>query len=184
MSETPAPVHAQHKANQVGAIAFQIFCACIFLGMIGLVFLNAILRYCFNSGYPPSEEWARFLFIYITFFGAIEAFYRKKHIAVEMVVDMLQGRGRKTVNILAILCSIAALLVLLQGGISYVDISRDTYAIATYVNMALINCTLPIMAFTAIILQVRDLIRVIRTPASEFKKVPGIDLSACDIKER
>ena len=81
MSESSS---TRNKANQAGAVAFQIFCACIFLGMIGLVFLNAVLRYCFNSGYPPSEEWARFLFIYITFFGAIEAFYRKKHIAVEM----------------------------------------------------------------------------------------------------
>ena len=61
MSESSS--NAQNKANQAGAVAFQIFCACIFLGMIGLVFLNAVLRYCFNSGYPPSEEWARVLFI-------------------------------------------------------------------------------------------------------------------------
>ena len=113
MSESSS---TRNKANQAGAVAFQIFCACIFLGMIGLVFLNAVLRYCFNSGYPPSEEWARFLFIYITFFGAIEAFYRKKHIAVEMVVDLLQGNCRKVVNIIAILLTIAALVVLLQGG--------------------------------------------------------------------
>ena len=51
-----------------GALAFQIFCALIFLGMIGMVFTNAVLRYAFNSGYPPSEEWARFFFIYITIF--------------------------------------------------------------------------------------------------------------------
>ena len=145
--------------------------------MIGLVFLNAVLRYCFNSGYPPSEEWARFLFIYITFFGAIEAFYRKKHIAVEMVVDLLQGNCRKVVNIIAILLSIAALVVLLQGGVSYVLMTLDTYAIATYVNMSIINSTLPIMAAAAIVLQLRDLITVIRTPASEFKKSEGMDLS-------
>lgn len=175
MSETPVTV--RNKANKVGAVAFQIFCASIFLGMIGLVFLNAVLRYCFNSGYPPSEEWARFLFIYITFFGAIEAFYRKKHIAVEMVVDMLQGNCRKTMNIIAILLSIAALLVLLQGGISYVLMTLDTYAIATYVNMSIINATLPIMAAAAIVLQLRDLVAVLRTPASEFKKSEGIDLS-------
>lgn len=177
MSETPAPANARQKANQAGAVAFQIFCACIFLGIIGLVFLNAILRYCFNSGYPPSEEWARFLFIYITFFGAIEAFYRKKHIAVEMVVDLLEGNCRKTVNIIAILCSLAALVVLLQGGIAYVQMTLDTYAVATYVNMALINCTLPIMALAAIVLQLRDLIRIVRTPASEFRKTSGVDLA-------
>ncbi|WP_346664618.1 TRAP transporter small permease [uncultured Mailhella sp.] len=174
MSESSS---TRNKANQAGAVAFQIFCACIFLGMIGLVFLNAVLRYCFNSGYPPSEEWARFLFIYITFFGAIEAFYRKKHIAVEMVVDLLQGNCRKVVNIIAILLSIAALVVLLQGGVSYVLMTLDTYAIATYVNMSIINSTLPIMAAAAIVLQLRDLITVIRTPASEFKKSEGMDLS-------
>ncbi len=175
MSESSS--NTRNKANQAGAVAFQIFCACIFLGMIGLVFLNAVLRYCFNSGYPPSEEWARFLFIYITFFGAIEAFYRKKHIAVEMVVDMLQGNCRKTMNIIAILLTISALVVLLQGGISYVLMTLDTYAIATYVNMSVINATLPIMAAAAIVLQLRDLIVIIRTPASEFKKTSGIDLS-------
>ena len=53
----------------------------------------------------------------------------------------------------------------------------DTYAVATYVNMALINCTLPIMALAAIVLQLRDLIRIVRTPASEFRKTSGVDLA-------
>ena len=172
MSES---IKNRNKANQAGALACQMFCACIFLGMIGLVFLNAFLRYCFNSGYPPSEEWARFLFIYITFFGAIEAFYRKKHIAVEMVVDLLQGNCRKAMNIIAILFSLGALGVLLQGGIIYVLRTLDTYAIATYVNMAIINIMLPIMAAAAIVLQLRDLIAIIRTPASKFKKVSGME---------
>ena len=178
MSDTPASVGTKQKANAAGAVAFQVFCASIFLGMIGLVFLNAVLRYCFNSGYPPSEEWARFLFIYITFFGAIEAFYRKKHIAVEMVVDLLQGNCRKTVNIIAIVLTLLSLLVLLQGGIAYVQMTSDTYAVATHINMALINCTLPIMAAAGILLQLRDLIKIIRTPASEFKKADNTDVAA------
>ena len=159
---------ARTGAISTGALAFQIFCALIFLGMIGMVFANAMLRYCFNSGYPPSEEWARFLFIYITFFGAIEAFYYKKHIAVDMVVDVLHGISKKTVLVLAHLCTIFALCVLLQGGIVQVIQSMDSYAVATHVNMALIYVTLPIMAAAAIILQLRDLLKVIRTPASAF----------------
>lgn len=173
----------RNKANQFGALAFQMFCACIFLGMIGLVFLNAFLRYCFNSGYPPSEEWARFLFIYITFFGAIEAFYRKKHIAVDMVVDLLQGNCRKAMNILAIVLTLFALAVLLRGGVIYVLQTLDTYAIATYVNMAVINITLPIMAASAIVLQLRDLIVIIKTPASEFKRVSKIEGAAVQVAD-
>ena len=76
---TPATASGQPAAENrhglSGELLFEIFCAVIFLGMIGLVFYNAFLRYVFGGSYPPSEEWARFLFIYITFFGAIEAFY-------------------------------------------------------------------------------------------------------------
>ena len=57
MSATPNSTKA--KANAAGAFAFQIFCASIFLGIIGLVFFNAVLRYCFNSGYPPWRSRAR-----------------------------------------------------------------------------------------------------------------------------
>ena len=177
MSATPSDAKGS-KASAAGAFAFQIFCASIFLGIIGLVFFNAVLRYCFNSGYPPSEEWARFLFIYVTFFGAIEAFYRKKHIAVELVVDMLEGNCRKVVNIIAILLSMSALALLLEGGITYVLQTLDTYAIATHVNMALVNCTLPIMAAAGLVLQLRDLIAIIRKPASAFKKADPMDVEA------
>ncbi len=158
------------KNGNLGALAFQIFCALIFLGMIGMVFANAMLRYCFNSGYPPSEEWARFLFIYITFFGAIEAFYYKKHIAVDMVLDLLHGVSKKTVIIQAHLLTIFALIVLLQGGVVQTLQSLDSYAVATHINMSIIYCTLPIMAAAAILLQLRDLLNVLRTPASEFKR--------------
>ncbi|MDO5484448.1 MAG: TRAP transporter small permease, partial [Desulfovibrionaceae bacterium] len=108
----------QQKAPEsTGRLLFEIFCAVIFLGMIGLVFYNAFLRYAFGSSYPPSEEWARFLFIYITFFGAIEAFYHKKHIAVDMFVDLLHGAPRKYVDIAAVLLGMAAMSLLLYGGV-------------------------------------------------------------------
>lgn len=154
--------------TSTGELLFEIFCAIIFLGMIGLVFYNAFLRYVFSSSYPPSEEWARFLFIYITFFGAIEAFYRKKHIAVDMVVDLFQGKARKIIDVMAILMAMGAMGLLLEGGIQYVWQTLDTYSVATNVNMAFINGTLPIMALAALIMQARDLITTLRKPASAF----------------
>ena len=165
-----APVAGATQSGSMGALAFQIFCAVIFLGMIGMVFANAMLRYCFNSGYPPSEEWARFLFMYITFFGAIEAFYHKKHIAVDMVIELLHGASKKTVMILAHILTIAALAVLLQGGIVQTVQALDSYAVATHINMSIIYVTLPIMAAAAILMQLRDLWKLVHTPSSEFRK--------------
>lgn len=158
------------KQDTLGEFLFQIFCAVIFLGMIGLVFYNAMLRYLFSSSYPPSEEWARFLFIYITFFGSIEAFYRKKHIAVDMFVDMFHGVSRKTVEIMANLIGMAVMGVLLWGGVVYVMSTYDQESVSTGVNMTFIYGTLPIMAAAALIIQLRDFIALLRRPVSEFEK--------------
>lgn len=170
--ETEEEFRKESATKGKGERAFEFFCAIIFLGMIGLVFVNAFLRYVFRSSFPPSEEWARFLFIYITFIGGIEAFYRHKHIAVDMFVNLLEGASRKTVDIIASLFMLAALVLLLFGGISVVLQTLDTYSVATNVNMAFINGTLPVMAFAAIVIHLRDIVRLIRTPAGEFVKEP------------
>ena len=149
-----------------GKILFEMFCALVFLGMVGLVFYNAFLRYVFRSSFPPSEEWARFLFIYIIYFGAIEACYRKKHIAVDLLVSRLHGVPRRTVDIVASLLSLCALLLLLFGGWRIVELTYDINSVATNVNMAIINCTLPIMALATIILTLKDLWKLVRAPLS------------------
>ncbi len=147
-----------------GKVLFEMFCALVFLGMVGLVFYNAFLRYVFRSSFPPSEEWARFLFIYIIYFGAIEACYRKKHIAVDLLVSRLRGVTRRTVDIAASLLSLCALFLLLFGGWRIVQLTYDINSVATNVNMAIINCTLPIMALATIILTIRDLVKLLRSP--------------------
>jgi len=175
MSNNPEQSAALPPKKGMGELAFEIFCAVIFLGMIGLVFYNAFLRYVFRSSFPPSEEWARFLFTYITFFGGIEAFYRKKHIAVDMFVEFFHGRARKLVDIVAILLAIVAMAVLVYGGFLCVQQNIDTYAVATGVNMALVDSSLLIMAVAALILMFRDLFQAIRKPLSEYERKTTVD---------
>jgi TRAP-type C4-dicarboxylate transport system permease small subunit len=165
------------KRDTPGELAFQVFCAVIFLGMIGLVFYNAFLRYVFGTSFAPSEEWARFLFIYITIFGAIEAFYRKKHIAVDMVVGLFSGIARKTLEAAASLLTLGALAFLLWGGIELLMQTMDTYAVATNINMGFINGTLPVMAAASLVIRGREFVLLLRKPASEFRRAgaPTLD---------
>ncbi|GHU04759.1 hypothetical protein FACS1894158_05710 [Betaproteobacteria bacterium] len=155
-----------------GELAFQWFCAIVFLSMIGMVFYNAMLRYIFRSSFPPSEEWARFLFMYITFFGAIEGFYRGRHIAVDMLTSKLSGLTKKNVDIFAQILAMGALVLLAIGGISLVEQTMDTYTIATGVNMAFVNGALPVMAFAVIVIRLGELWQTIKRPAAEFKRKP------------
>lgn len=161
-------------SDSPGEFAFQVFCAVIFLGMIGLVFYNAFLRYVFSSSFAPSEEWARFLFIFITFFGSIEAFYRNKHIAVDMFVGLSSGLTRKSIDIVASALGLAVLALLFWGGIVLVGQTMDTWSVATNVNLGLINTTLPIMAGAAFVIRGKAFIALLRKPASEFTR-PVID---------
>lgn len=153
-------------------IAFQVFCAVMFLSMIGLVFWNAMLRYIFKASFAPSEEWARILFMYITFFGSIEGFYRGRHIAVDMVTSLLTGLTRKAVDVVAQLFALAALVLLLIGGISLVQQTIDTATVATGLNMAFVNGTLPVMALAVIVIRGRELLITLRKPACEFVRIP------------
>lgn len=131
-----------------------------------------MLRYVFKASFAPSEEWARILFMYITFFGSIEGFYRGRHIAVDMLTSLLSGVTRKVVDIFAQLLALAALVVLLVGGISLVLQTIDTATVATGLNMAFVNGTLPVMAFAVIIIHDRELLQTLQKPASAFVRLP------------
>lgn len=182
--KTVVVIEPAEPQDTPGEFAFQVFCAAIFLGMIGLVFYNAFLRYVFASSYPPSEEWARFLFMFITFFGAIEAFYRKKHIAVDLFVGLFGGMSRKMLDIVASLFGLGALGLLLWGGVVLVEQTIDTYSVATGINMGVIYGALPIMAFAAFVIRSVEFLQILRTPASEFKKINYDPLADLDLEKK
>ena len=63
--------------------------------MVIMVFGNVVLRYGFNDGIISSEEISRFLFIWITFLGAIVTFRDNGHLGLDSVVRKLSTRGKK-----------------------------------------------------------------------------------------
>jgi hypothetical protein len=46
----------------------------------------------------------------------------------------------------------------------------DTYSVATDINLAFINGTLPVMAAAALVIRGRDFLRLLKKPASEFTR--------------
>jgi TRAP-type C4-dicarboxylate transport system permease small subunit len=64
-------------------------------GMVVLVFGNVMLRYGFNSGITLSEELSRWLFVWMTFLGAIVALRKHEHLGTDMLVGRLGPVGKK-----------------------------------------------------------------------------------------
>lgn len=73
-------------------------CVIIFVLMIGMVFLNVVLRYGFNTGISTSVELSRFIFVWITYLGSIVALAHNQHLSIPVLYRYLPGGFR---NILA-----------------------------------------------------------------------------------
>jgi TRAP-type C4-dicarboxylate transport system permease small subunit len=63
--------------------------------MVVMVFGNVVLRYGFNSGIMVSEELSRWLFVWMTFLGALVALREHGHLGTDMVVARLPVHGKK-----------------------------------------------------------------------------------------
>jgi TRAP-type transport system small permease protein len=62
--------------------------------MVALVFGNVVLRYGFNSGFTISEELSRWLFVWMTFMGAVVALHERGHLGTDFLTARLSQRGK------------------------------------------------------------------------------------------
>ena len=80
-----------------------------------LVFTNVVLRYGFNSNLGITEELARYLFVWLTFLGAISAFAKNAHVRVDTVVQRMPPGLQRVVRILGNLAMQVCCVMILIG---------------------------------------------------------------------
>lgn len=88
----------------------------IFLAiMVVLVFGNVVLRYGFNSGLALSDELSRWLFVWITFLGAVVAMKEGTHLGTDTLISRLSVRGQKICFVVANLLMLFCCALLAKG---------------------------------------------------------------------
>lgn len=63
--------------------------------MVLMVLGNVVLRYGFNSGITVSEELSRFLFVWLTFIGAVVGLREGAHLGIDTLVRKMPLLGRR-----------------------------------------------------------------------------------------
>ena len=139
--------------------------------MVVLVFGNVVLRYLFNSGITVSEEVSRWLFIWMTFLGAIVALREHGHLGVDMVVQRLPAWAKKICLGLGHLLMLYILWLLLQGSIAQARINWDVTAPTTGASMAIVYLSCVVFAVCAGFLMLLDLLRLFTGKMSEAELV-------------
>lgn len=138
--------------------------------MVVLVFGNVVLRYLFNSGITWSEEMSRYLFIWLTFLGAIGAFKNKEHLGVDMLIKRLPTKMKKVVIVISDLLILFVLFLVLDGSWKMTMINIDSKAPATGLPLAFVYGTGILVSISMGLMTIYNLYQVI------FNKIKDEDL--------
>ena len=104
--------------------------------MVVLVFGNVVMRYVFNSGFSISEELSRWLFVWLTFLGAVVAVRSNQHLGTDMLVGRLGPAGKKVCMGLSLLLMLYCLWLLFKGSYDQSVINWDTTSAVMEVSMS------------------------------------------------
>lgn len=83
--------------------------------MVVLVFGNVVLRYGFNTGIAFSEEVSRWLFVWLTFMGAVVALHEKAHMSLGEVVSALPPKLQRICHLMALAFMLWVTYLILTG---------------------------------------------------------------------
>jgi TRAP-type C4-dicarboxylate transport system permease small subunit len=141
--------------------ALKVLIAAALAVMVLLVFGNVVLRYAFDSGITVSEELSRWLFVWVTFLGAIVALKEHGHLGTDMLVARLGRTGKRACLVLAQLAMIFVTWLLFRGSWEQAVINLETTAPVTGLSMAIFYASGVVFAVSAAVLLVRDLVRTL-----------------------
>jgi TRAP-type C4-dicarboxylate transport system permease small subunit len=109
--------------------------AAALLLMVVLVFGNVVMRYGFNSGFTVSEELSRWLFVWLTFLGAVVALRDNAHLGTDMLVGKLGPLGKRICMGLSLALMLYCLWLLFKGSLEQYKINVDSDSPVMEVSM-------------------------------------------------
>ncbi|MDI9331074.1 MAG: TRAP transporter small permease [Alphaproteobacteria bacterium] len=109
--------------NKLGRIIDLVLAVALAV-MVVLVFGNVVLRYGFNSGITTSEELSRWLFVWLTFLGAIVAMKDGAHLGTDALLSRLPKRGKQVLYVLSHVLMLYVCVLLFQGGAQLVRLNQ------------------------------------------------------------
>lgn len=129
--------------------------------MVILVFINAVLRYAFHAGWAFSEEISRWMFVWVTFLGAIVAFVENSHIGVDLVISRLGRKARFIVSMTGHLLMCGSLALAFSGSWKYFMRTYDVPAPTSRLPQGLLTVSLFIAMIACLCIAIVKTIKMV-----------------------
>jgi TRAP-type C4-dicarboxylate transport system permease small subunit len=127
----------------------NVLTAIALLLMVVLVFGNVVLRYAFNSSVIVSEELSRWLFVWITFLGAVIALREHSHLGTDALVSRLSPRGKKICLVVGHFTMLYVCWLVFKGSLEQTRINADVLAPSTQWPMSIVYAAGIVFAVSA-----------------------------------
>ena len=141
--------------------------------MVIMVFGNVVLRYGFNDGIISSEEISRFLFIWITFLGAIVTMRDNGHLGLDSVVRKLSARGKKIAFSLSNVLMLSCCTLMFYGTLKQHGINASTRSAVTEIPMSWVY---GVGYITSVAMGLMIIGKLIKLAKGEFKETDLIQV--------
>jgi len=150
---------------------FQFLMVLALAGMVLMVFGNVVLRYGFNSGITVSEELSRWLFVWMTFLGALVAMRNHGHLGTDALVSRLPPVGKKICFALAHVLMLYACWLLFRGAWQQTAINLGTTSAVMEVSMAWLYASGLLFSVMAALVLLLELWRMVTGQLAEAELI-------------
>lgn len=140
-----------------------------------MVFGNVVLRHFFESGINISEELSRFMFIWITFLGAIVAMREGGHLGMDMLVGRLSGKALFGAVLLAQCIVLGCCGVLLWGLIKQYSLNVANAGMVTGISLAIVYSVAYVCAASIALMSSWNILRLLLGKVSPRELVQSTD---------
>jgi TRAP-type C4-dicarboxylate transport system permease small subunit len=133
----------------------------LFVLMVAVVSLGVFYRYFLNAALVWYDEFASYLLVWLTFYGAVVAAYHRRHISFDLLVERLTPKIRRSVDFIGECFVLLFQWVLFYYGWVLTEKMGAEIAVSlTWVKMSWINSVLPITGGLMLVISIDRLVRI------------------------
>lgn len=138
--------------------------------MVVMVFGNVVMRYGFNSGITLSEELSRWLFVWMTFLGAVVAINERGHLGTDSLISRLPVAGQKFCLGLSLLLMLFICWLVFKGSLEQTKINWESTSAVMETSMGYFYASGVVFAVLAAPILLLNLVRLLtgQMPDSEL----------------
>ena len=129
--------------------------------MVVVVSLGVFFRYFLNASLVWYDEFASYLLVWLTFYGAVVALYHRRHIGFEVVVNGLRPETKRIVELISESFVLGFQIVLCYYGWLLTRKMGDETAVSlVWIKMGWVYSVLPITGGLMCFISLRRLIEI------------------------